>query len=163
MPRLRAEAAEREAVGRPKKGCKVSTPSEPGKSRDKVAAAVGLSAPSACESQRAMVGARLKPLFEAEARERMAEGGRGGKIATPSKSRDQAASAVNVSPRSVESAAKELRCWLAAGSGWPAAGASAPRGWRMMNPWTQGTSQGCTGTGGCTAVAPALLLKPALS
>jgi N6-adenosine-specific RNA methylase IME4/ParB-like chromosome segregation protein Spo0J len=63
------------------------------------------------ESQRAMVGARIKPMFEAEARERqgtrtdlqanLPESSRG-------QSRDQAASAVNVSARSVESAAKVI-------------------------------------------------------
>jgi N6-adenosine-specific RNA methylase IME4 len=65
------------------------------------------------ESQRAMVGARIKPLFEAEARERERQGGLlKGKANLPEasrgQSRDQAASAVNVSPRSVESAAKVI-------------------------------------------------------
>ena len=62
------------------------------------------------ESQRALVGARIKPMFEAEAKERqgqrtdiranLPEGGR---------ARDDAAAAVNVSSRSVESASKVLR------------------------------------------------------
>jgi hypothetical protein len=61
------------------------------------------------------VNPAIKPLFEAEARERQGHGqtapGKTLKANLPeaSQSRDQAASAVNVSPRSVESAAKELR------------------------------------------------------
>src|SRR4051794_29046298 len=63
------------------------------------------------ESQRAMVAARLKPLFEREARERM----RAGKAADPvanlpqGRARDHAAAALHVSPRSVEDASKVLR------------------------------------------------------
>ena len=57
-------------------------------------------------SQRAMIGAELKALFEGAAKERQREGGRGGKIATPSKSRDEAAKVVNVSARSIEHASK---------------------------------------------------------
>ena len=66
------------------------------------------------ESQRAMVAARLKPMFEEEARKRMLKG----KVADPmaslppgktGTSRDHAAEMVNVSPRSVESASRVLR------------------------------------------------------
>src|SRR4051794_22039881 len=63
------------------------------------------------ESQRAMVAARMKPLFEQEARERM----RAGKAADPmanlpqGPARDQAAAALHVSPRSVDAASKVLQ------------------------------------------------------
>lgn len=67
------------------------------------------------ESQRAMVGARAKSLFEAEAK--IQERDRGGKFAPAAepagKSRDHAAAMVNVSPRSVQDAAKVI------GSGTP--------------------------------------------
>ncbi|MHB8878359.1 MAG: hypothetical protein ACYC8T_32080 [Myxococcaceae bacterium] len=61
-----------------------------------------------------MVGARAKPLFEAEAKERQAEGGKAkGKANLPEasrgQSRDKAASSVNVSGRSVEAAAAVLK------------------------------------------------------
>jgi 16S rRNA G966 N2-methylase RsmD len=64
------------------------------------------------ESQRAMVGARIKPMFEAEARER--QGARTDLRANlresvqPAKASERAAEAVNVSPRSVESASRVL-------------------------------------------------------
>ena len=63
------------------------------------------------ESQRSMVGARIKPLFEAEARERMLAGTAPdpGANLPQGRVRDQAAAAVNVSPRSVDSAAKVLQ------------------------------------------------------
>ena len=67
------------------------------------------------ESQRAMAGARIKPMFERMAEERQAHGQTApGKtlvanLPGASRSRDDAARAVNVSPRSVESAAKVLR------------------------------------------------------
>ena len=71
------------------------------------------------ESQRAMAGARIKPMFDRLASERQnaTRALPGQKIGSnvvanlppPSKSRDDAARAVNVSPRSVESAAKVLR------------------------------------------------------
>src|SRR3954452_11420654 len=63
------------------------------------------------ESQRAMVAARMKPLFEREARERM----RAGKAADPranlpqGRARDQAAAALHVSPRSVDAGSKVLQ------------------------------------------------------
>lgn len=68
------------------------------------------------ETQRAMVGARIKPMFESEARERQ-KGGQGGgllfanlqKANAPVHAHVQAAESVNVSPRSVESASKVLR------------------------------------------------------
>ena len=70
------------------------------------------------ESQRAMVGARAKPLFEAEATARQ-RGGQGGILlsanlreatiaAQPGKASSHAAAQVSVSPRSVEHAAKVL-------------------------------------------------------
>lgn len=64
------------------------------------------------ESQRAMVGARIKPMFEEEARER--QGARTDISAnlreslTPAKSSERAAEVVNVSPRSIESASKVI-------------------------------------------------------
>ena len=70
------------------------------------------------ESQRAMAGARIKPMFERMAEERLSASGGDRKsgsanlrepIEAPRKSSDDAARAVNVSPRSVESAAKVLR------------------------------------------------------
>lgn len=66
------------------------------------------------DSQRAMVGARIRPMFEEEARARMLAG----KPTDPranlpegdaGRSREQAAAAVQVSPRSVEHASKVLR------------------------------------------------------
>jgi hypothetical protein len=62
-------------------------------------------------SQRALIAARLKPLFEAEARQRMLAG----KAADPEaflpqgRSRDQAAVAARVSPRTVDAADKVLQ------------------------------------------------------
>ena len=70
------------------------------------------------ESQRAMAGARIKPMFERMAEERLSASGGDRKsgsanlrepIEAPRKSSDDAARAVNVSPRAVESAAKVLR------------------------------------------------------
>ncbi len=64
------------------------------------------------ESQRAMVGARIKPLFEEEARERQ---GRRTDIranwpeSENRRARDDAAAAAHVSSRSVERASKVLR------------------------------------------------------
>lgn len=65
-------------------------------------------------SQRAMVAAEAKPLYEAEAKARMAEGGRkkGRENLPPlemGKARDHAAKHANVSPRTVESASAVLR------------------------------------------------------
>ena len=70
------------------------------------------------ESQRAMVGATLKPMYEVEARARMlaAQNNAAGEAARANlpeqadagRARDQAAAAVNVSPRSVESASRVL-------------------------------------------------------
>lgn len=64
------------------------------------------------ESQRGIVGARIKSLFEAEAKTRMSEGGKG-RANLPylekGRSRDKAAEAVSVSPRTVESADKVLK------------------------------------------------------
>lgn len=66
------------------------------------------------ESQRAMVGATLKPMYEVEARARMTAGANQySPVAnlpegSNARSRDQAAAAVNVSPRSVESVARVL-------------------------------------------------------
>jgi hypothetical protein len=63
------------------------------------------------ESQRAVLGARLKPLFEEEARQRMLTG----KAIDPmadlpqGPARDQAAAAVGVSGRTVEAASKVLK------------------------------------------------------
>jgi hypothetical protein len=60
-------------------------------------------------SQRAMVAAGLVPMFEAEARDRD-QAGKFARMDEPSgRARDKAASAVNVSPRSVESALKVTR------------------------------------------------------
>jgi len=68
------------------------------------------------ESQRAMVGARAKPLFEAEASARQ-RGGQGGILlpanlpgatGTRGEAREHAAAQVSVSPRSVEHASKVL-------------------------------------------------------
>lgn len=65
------------------------------------------------ESQRAMVGATLKPMYEVEARARQ-RGGQGGSLLPANlpeargEARAQAAAAVNVSPRSVESASRVL-------------------------------------------------------
>ncbi len=70
------------------------------------------------ESQRAMIGAHIKPMFEKEAKERQSLAGGDRKsvsanlreaVPQPRKSSEQAAEAVNVSPRSVESASKVLR------------------------------------------------------
>lgn len=70
------------------------------------------------ESQRAMVAAALVPLFEEEAKERQRAGLRQGEAAPVSanlrgrdsgKATEKAAAAVNVSPRSVESALKVTR------------------------------------------------------
>lgn len=64
------------------------------------------------ESQRAMVGAEIKPMFEEEARARMTEGRNqyspGANLREGSKSSEKAAEAVNVSPRSVESASRVI-------------------------------------------------------
>ena len=62
------------------------------------------------ETQRALVAARLQPLFEAEAKERMLKGKAADPTANLSKgpARDQAAAVMNVSPRSVQSAKKVL-------------------------------------------------------
>jgi hypothetical protein len=69
-------------------------------------------------SQRAMIGARIKPEYEAEAKARQSHGqtapGRTLVANLPQalvegKSRDQAAEAVNVSPRLIESASKVRR------------------------------------------------------
>ena len=63
------------------------------------------------ESQRAMVAARRRPLFEWEARERM----RAGKAADPmanlpqGPARDQAAAVLHVSPRSVDAGSRVLQ------------------------------------------------------
>lgn len=67
------------------------------------------------ESQRAMVGARIRPLFEEEARQKQ-KGGQGGALLCANlhkaneeiHSNTKAAEAVNVSPRSVASASKVL-------------------------------------------------------
>jgi ParB-like chromosome segregation protein Spo0J len=70
------------------------------------------------ESQRAMVGARAKPMFEEEARKRQAHGQTApGKTLVANlpealdagTSRDKAAAIVNVSPRTVETAAKVIK------------------------------------------------------
>lgn len=67
------------------------------------------------EGQRALVGARLKPLYEAEAKARQATSTGGASpqlranLPEAARARDTAAKAVNVSPRSVESASKVLR------------------------------------------------------
>lgn len=62
------------------------------------------------ESQRAMVGARAKPMFEEEARARQGERtDLSANLREGSKAAESAAALVNVSPRSVESAAKVLR------------------------------------------------------
>jgi hypothetical protein len=63
------------------------------------------------ESQRALVAARLKPLFETEARQRMLSGKAGdpGAHLPQGRTRDQAAAAMGVSPRTVEAAGKVLR------------------------------------------------------
>jgi hypothetical protein len=71
------------------------------------------------EGQRAMVGAKVKPLFTEEARQRQATSGpgiHGGKplsanlrgAVVPGKAADKAASVVNVSPRLVEMATKVI-------------------------------------------------------
>jgi hypothetical protein len=68
------------------------------------------------ESQRAMVGARAKPMFEEEARARLVTSTGGSDPqplanlpkAAPVHSRDKAASLVNVSPRSVEHASSVM-------------------------------------------------------
>lgn len=64
-----------------------------------------------------MVAAKLKPMFEAAAKERQVEAGKnygqGQKVvanlpqAIKSKSRDEAANILNISPRSVETASKK--------------------------------------------------------
>jgi hypothetical protein len=87
------------------------------------------------ESQRAMVGARIKPMFEDEAKERQGQRTdlKPNIVANwpqGSKSRDQAAAAVNVSPRSVERASVVLRSGIpdlvsAVGSGTIAVSAAA--------------------------------------
>lgn len=51
-----------------------------------------------------MVALEVERLAAVAAKGRMSDGGRGGKNATPSKARDDAAEALNVSPRSVQSA-----------------------------------------------------------
>ena len=56
------------------------------------------------ESQRGMVGERIKHLFEEEARKNMSLGGQGLANLPKVHSRDQAAGTVNVSPRTVEQA-----------------------------------------------------------
>ena len=61
-----------------------------------------------------MVAAKAKPIYEAEAKARMAEGGRKkGRANLPplesGKARDHAAKAANVSPRTVERASIVLR------------------------------------------------------
>ncbi|MCK6552656.1 MT-A70 family methyltransferase [Myxococcota bacterium] len=64
------------------------------------------------EGQRSMVAARAKPLFEAEAKERMREAGREkGQANLPDagQARDHAAKLVGVSPRTVEHACSVLR------------------------------------------------------
>jgi hypothetical protein len=72
------------------------------------------------ESQRALVGAKIKPLFEDEAKKRQLTlaGSRPNsqldlsanlRQGDKAKSSEQAAQAVNVSPRSVENASKVLR------------------------------------------------------
>lgn len=66
------------------------------------------------ESQRAMVAARAKPMFEEEAKERQRVGGRvkgsaNLREADVGKTADKAAAMVNVSPRAVESAAAVLK------------------------------------------------------
>ena len=61
-------------------------------------------------SQRAALGAELKPMFEAEAKGRMSEGGKGvANLPQAGKSRDQAAHAVNVSGRIVQDAEAILK------------------------------------------------------
>mgnify|MGYP001566362631 FL=1 len=50
-------------------------------------------------ADKATLGEELLPHLEEEAKERMAEGGRGGKIATPSRAREVVASMVGVSAR----------------------------------------------------------------
>jgi hypothetical protein len=62
-----------------------------------------------------MIGARIKPAFEEEARDRQ-RGGQGGVLlpanlpeANSGESREQAAAAVNVSPKSVESASRDRK------------------------------------------------------
>ncbi len=65
-------------------------------------------------SQRALLGARIKPRFEAEAKARQ-RCGQGGVLlpanlpeASPGESREKAAAAVGVSPRMVEAASKVI-------------------------------------------------------
>ena len=56
-----------------------------------------------------MIGAELKALFEGAAKERQREGGREkvpAKLPEAGESREKAAKAVNVSPRSIEHASK---------------------------------------------------------
>ena len=60
------------------------------------------------ESQRAMVAARAKPMFEAEARDRE-RAGTLAPIGATGKSSEKAAEALNVSPRAVERASKVLK------------------------------------------------------
>lgn len=55
-------------------------------------------------SQAAAVAVRLMPELREQGRERMAEGARSGKVATPSRSREQAAALVGCSPRYVQDA-----------------------------------------------------------
>lgn len=61
-----------------------------------------------------MVGARIKPMFEGEAKERQLQTLKQNTVVAnlpqreAGKARDKAAEAVNVSPRSVESASKVL-------------------------------------------------------
>lgn len=72
-----------------------------------------------CKSQRALVGAKIKPLFEDEAKKRQlaTQNNNAAKAVVANlpqqvetgKAREQAAQAVNVSPRSVENASKVLR------------------------------------------------------
>lgn len=64
------------------------------------------------ETQRAFVGAELVPLYEKQAKERQIEGGKkkgSANLREASKASEAAARAVNVSPRSVESALKVNR------------------------------------------------------
>jgi len=67
-------------------------------------------------SQRAMVAARVKPIFEAEAKARQLANLKQGSVSPvganlperDGRARDQAAAIVNISPRSVEHACKVL-------------------------------------------------------
>jgi hypothetical protein len=82
------------------------------------------------ESQRAMVAARIKPKFEAEAKSRLATSTGGAsprptanlREADKGEASEKAAALVNVSPRSTDSAAKVIR------NGHPALVAAVDRG-----------------------------------